>query len=66
MAYIYIDTAKAIKSSQDIISTAKRLNTIMYNLDHVRLDGILDGSSRELLIKRSKIYVKTFHLKPRK
>lgn len=47
MAYIYIDTAKAISSSQDILNTAKRLKELRADLDQISLDRILDSASRK-------------------
>lgn len=54
MAYVYIDTAKAIKSSQDIISTAKRLQAIKNDLDQVSLSRILNVSSGRSIDKALK------------
>lgn len=48
MGDFYINTDKVIQSSQDIISSAKRLKVLKDSLENIKLGGGLDDSSRKI------------------
>lgn len=48
MGDFYINTDKVIQSSQDIISSAKRLKVLKDSLENIKLGGGLDGPSRKI------------------